>query len=188
MTEIRQKPRRHQSRRHRLLKWTGVALAAVVILSCLGLALFKWRFRHITTKEAMESLRAGVAARHAPHPAVRFLELRYGPLDDPANRQKAFLHFFDRGQVELMGVLVDHMNPGERRTNIADMAKWISDYRTGMTASEREALGRVLDSEAGFGRIREARQQYLSRDVGYRSATAPVIAELMMTLDHVRKR
>lgn len=64
--------------------------------------------------------------------------------------------------------------------------RWLK--RTGMSASERDALGSYLNSGAGLGQIRQATEQYLSRDVRYRSATAPVIAELMMTLDHARNR
>ncbi|MCP5522896.1 MAG: hypothetical protein H7A46_15260 [Verrucomicrobiales bacterium] len=179
---------RPPSRKQRLLKRTGMALAAVLLLAALGVGWFKWRFRHYTGAAALADFRAGIAARRAPHPAVRFLELRYGSLDDPENRRNAFLHFFDPGRIEAMGIMVDHMDPGERRTNIADTAQWISSYRTTMSASEREALGQYLDSAAGQRQMQMATQQYLSRDVQYRSATAPVIAELMMTLDHARNR
>lgn len=174
--------------RHRILRWTGIALAAVVLLAAVGIGWFKWRFRYYTGADALADFRAGIAARRAPHPAVRFLELRYGPLDNPENRREAFLHFFDPGHIEAMGVMVDHMEPGERRTNITDTAKWISSYRTSMNPSEREALGRYLDSAAGQRQLGQATREYLSRDVAYRSATAPVIAELMMTLDHARNR
>ncbi|MCP5517448.1 MAG: hypothetical protein H7A45_09360 [Verrucomicrobiales bacterium] len=172
----------------RFRKGIVVALASVALSALLGIGWFKWRFRHYTGAAALEDFRAGIAARRAPHPAVRFLELRYGPLDNPANRQKAFLHFFDAGHIEAMGVMVGHMDPGERQTNIADTAAWISDYRSTMTPAEREALGSFLDSPAGQAQLQQARHQYLSRDVAYRSATAPVIAELMMTLDHARNR
>ena len=46
----------------------------------------------------MQDIRAGIAARQIPDADQRFrkyLELRYGPLSDHANEQKAFLDFFN---------------------------------------------------------------------------------------------
>jgi len=172
-------------RRRSVLKW----LAASFVLAALGLVVFwvsPWRPR--LSEGIKADLRAAFKLRHTPHPARQFLALRYGSLEDPANRQKAFLGFFDLERIEGMHRIVERMPAEKRDQNIADMAGWIADFRNGLTAGDRAALGAYLNSPAGAQMIQRATSAYLQRSVEYRSATAPVIVELMSTIDSTKNR
>jgi hypothetical protein len=79
------------------------------------------------------------------------------------------------------------MQAAQRQTNIAAMAQWVADYRRTMSPEEKEALSAYLGSDAGRTTLSRATAQYLSQGVTYRSATAPVIQELMTTLAHIQK-
>lgn len=170
----------------RAFRRLGFCLAGSLCLVLVVLVALKRRFPHTSAEAAWRDLRAALAAQHATNAAERFLELRFGSLTNAANRQEAFMHFFDEGHIELMQVAVAHMDEGMRRTNIAATAEWISAYRQGLSGEEQAALRERLSSEAGRQRMRRATQQYLQQDVEYRSATAPVIVELMMTLESVK--
>jgi len=171
--------------RTKIILWTGAAGLAVLAL---GIAWYVHRFHRYTPMEVVQDLRAGAAARNAPRPVERFLELRYGPLTEPANRRKAFLDFFNVGHIEGLQIMSRHMNGPQRETNTAAMAQWLADYRQTMSQEEKQALGAHLRSEAGRLAIRQATAQYLSQDVRYRATTAPVIRELMTTLAEVQKQ
>ena len=59
----------------------------------------------------MKDVRAGIAARHIADPDARlakYLEGRYGSMDDPANRRKVFLDFFDVEHIKALQLLVRH--------------------------------------------------------------------------------
>jgi hypothetical protein len=159
----------------------GVVVLAVAII------LWVRRFHHYTPIEVVRDLQAGIAARNAPRPVERFLELRYGSLTEPANREKAFLDFFNVGHIEGLQILVRRAPESRRPVAIAAMAQWVADYRQNMTAEEKESLRSYLGTPAGRTTIQEATAKYLSQDVHYRAATAPVIRELMTTLAEVQK-
>lgn len=171
-------------RRNKIILWAGVT---GLVLAALGVTLWVRHFHRYTPAEVMLDVRAGIAARNDPKPVERFLELRYGPLTEPANRQKAFLGFFDVGHIQGMHLLVQRMPESRRQPSINGMAQWIAEYRRTMTPAERQALGNYLRSGQGRTAVQQATAQYLSHDVRYRAATAPVIAELMMTLAAVRQ-
>jgi len=143
------------------------------------------RFERYTPREALLDLRAGAAARNDPKPVERFLELRYGPMTEPANRQKAFLDFFNVGHIEGLHLIVKHMPPEKRQSNITAMAQWVANYRTTMSPQEKASLRTHLNSPAGRLTIKQATSQYLSHDIRYRSSTEKVIRELMATLAEV---
>ena len=132
-------------------------------------------------------IRAAIGARNAPRRVDRFLELRYGPMTDPANRQKAFLDFFNPGHIEGLQLLVRHMPAHMRQDNISGMAQWIADYRKTMTAEEKQALGTYFRSEAGRATLQSGTSRYLSQDVHYRASSAQVVSELMLTLSATQK-
>lgn len=171
------------SRAKRILWWNGAGLVL------LGLAVGWWihRFHRYTPVEAVKDLRAAAAARNAPRPVERFLELRYGPLHVPANRQKAFLDFFNVGHIEGLHMIVQRAPPEHRQYAIRSMAQWVADYRRTLTLEEKESLAAYLRTDAGRATLQQATAKYLSHDVRYRSITAPVIAELMATLATVQK-
>ncbi|MCX6904348.1 MAG: hypothetical protein NTW03_12895 [Verrucomicrobia bacterium] len=171
-------------RKTKMLVWIG---GGILLLGALGTAGWIWRFRTYTPAAVAVDIRAAIGARNAPQPAVRFLELRYGPLTEPANRQKAFLEFFNLDHQEGLYWIVDHMAGAQKQTNIAATAQWIADYRTQMTPEEKENLRAYVTSEAGRKTLQQATAHYLEKDVGYRSATAPVIKELVSTLAAVKK-
>jgi hypothetical protein len=168
----------------RIIVWVGV-----VGVTVLTLAVVLWirTFHRYTPMEVVQDIRAGLAARHAPQPVERFLELRYGPLTEPANRQKAFLDFFNVGHIEGLQILVIHMRDGERQTNIAAMARWVAGYRRTMSPKEKQALNARLSTADGRRMLQQATAQYLRQDVHYRAATAGVITELMTTVVAVQK-
>lgn len=145
------------------------------------------RFQDYTPVEALQDLQAAAKVRNAPQPVERFLELRYGPLTEPANRQKAFLDFFNVGHIKGLQMLTSRMGEQRRQASISAMARWVSSYRESMTSAEREALGRYIRSEGGMQTLQRATAQYLRQDVHFRAATAPVIGELMTTLAAAQK-
>jgi plasmid stability protein len=163
----------------RMLLGTG-AVALIVVAIAAGYWLY--RFGRYTPAEVRADLRAAVAARDAPQPVARFLELRYGSMADPANRRKAFLDFFNPGHIEGLQIIVRHTPDHMKASNTLAMAEWVASYRRTMTAQEKAALGAYFKSEAGRARLRQATSRYLAQDVHYRAHTAPVIRELMMTV------
>jgi hypothetical protein len=137
--------------------------------------------------EALQDLRAAAQVGKAPRPVERFLELRYGTLTDPENRQKAFLDFFNIGHIKGLHLLASSMGNEQRQASIAAMAQWVADYRATMTADEKAALGAYVRSETGRETVQQAAAQYLQQDVQFRASTASVIQELMTTVANVRK-
>ena len=111
-------------RRNRIFLWTGGSGLLVVAL---GVALWIYHFRHYTPAEAVQDVQAALAARGAPKPLEKFLELRYGTLTDPANRQKAFLDFFNVGHIKGLNFLVTRMPPAKQEANIKATAEWIAN-------------------------------------------------------------
>ncbi len=170
-------------RRTRVLLWSSAAL-----LACLALAVGWWmrHFHRYTPAEVIQDVRAARAVRDAPNPVERFLELRYGPLTEATNRQKAFLDFFDVGHIQGLHLLVTHMSEAERRRDIAAMAEWVAKYRAGLSPQERQSLRATLDAPSGHAMVQAATAQYLQQDAHYRASTAPVISELMATLTAIR--
>jgi len=166
-------------RRTKIVLWLG---ATGFVLVALGVMFWLRTFHRYTPVEVAQDLRAGLMAEHAPRPVERFLEIRYGPLSEPANRQKAFLDFFNVGHIEGLQIITSHMQGAQRQTNIAAMAQWVADYRRTMLPEEKQTLRARLGSDAGRQAVQRAAAQYLKQDVYYRAATAPVITELMTTL------
>ena len=162
--------------------------AAAVLGLLLALVAGFWlrNLRHYTPLEAIQDIQAGIKVRSAEHPVEQFLELRYGPLSEPANRQKAFLDFFNVGHIEGLHILVRRSPADRRASSIAAMAQWVAQYRDNLTPTEQENLRAHLDTSAGRASLQAATAKYLSQDVHYRAATAPVINELMTTLAKVQ--
>jgi hypothetical protein len=180
----RTKGRPQPGRRAKVFLCLGATLLA---LTAAGTGLWLWRFRTYTPVAVAQDIRAAIQARHAPRPAERFLELRYGPLTEPANRQKAFLDFFNVDHIEGLYQIVGRIPAGRKQQAIGGMAQWVADYRRNLTPEEKDSLRAYLTSDAGRATLQKATGAYLRRDVAYRSATAPVIAELMATLAEAQK-
>ena len=166
--------------------WAGIV--ALVLVAAGTVAWFR-TFRRYPPKAVMKDVRAGLAARHVQEPKARveaFLEARYGPLSDPANRQKAFLDFFDVDHIKGLNFIVTHTPASQKQANTQAMADWIAHYRATMTPEERTGLQARLNSPAGQAMLQQATAQYQSQDVYYRAAQQPVIRELMTTLAALR--
>src|ERR1039458_2368522 len=103
------------------------ACATVLVLIALGVTFWIRRFHHYTPVEAMQDVRAAIQAKYAPQPVERFLELRYGPLTDPANRQRAFLDFFNIGHIKGLHYLAGSMGSEQRQASTAAMAQWVAN-------------------------------------------------------------
>jgi hypothetical protein len=170
--------------RMRKVLWVGVAGIALIVL---GVTFWTRRFHNYTPLEALHDLQAAAQVKNAPRPVERFLELRYGPLTDPANRQRAFLDFFNIGHIKGLNILVSRMPSDRRQSNITAMAQWVANYRATMTPEEKAALGAYVTSPVGRATLQQATAQYLQQDVRYRAGTASVIQELMTTLATVQK-
>ncbi len=170
-----------------VLWWTG--LVALVLVGA-GAVLWVRTFRSYPPAALMKDVRAGLAARHIREPKARveaFLEARYGPLTDPANRQKAFLDFFNTDHIKGLNFIVSHTPASQKQANTQAMAEWLAHYRATMSLEERAALRACLNSEPGRAMLRQATAQYQSQDVYFRGAQKPVITELMATLAALRK-
>lgn len=138
----------------------------------------------------MRDIRAGLAARSIKDPDQRlakYLEGRYGDLSDPANRQAVFVDFFDTERIKALQMLVKRAPEDQRQANIDAMARWLANYRASMSAAERAALNAQFQSPEGRSRLGRATAQYNSQDVLYRGYTAPVISELLRTLNEVEQ-
>lgn len=138
----------------------------------------------------MKDLRAGMAAREIKDPderLLKYLEGRYGLLSDPANRRRVFLDFFDINHIKAMQFLVRHSPAQNRQANINAMARWVEAYRDSLTPQERTALKDQFQTGDGQAMLKRATAQYNSQDVRYRGSTAPVISQLLQTLNDVQR-
>ena len=165
--------------------WIGGLV--LVLLGVGGYAYLK--YRGLPPRELLLDVNAGVAVRKVKDPDQRFaqyLSLRYGSLDDPANRQKAFLDFFNPEHIRALQFLVANSPKNQRLANIAASANWVAQYRESLTAAERAALNTRLNNEAGKHMLRQATSQYNAQDVYYRGQTAQVISQLLKTIHEVQ--
>jgi hypothetical protein len=67
-----------------------------------------------------------------------------------------------------------------------EAAQTVADYRRMMSPQDKTNLGAYFHSGAGRAQIQEATACYRSKDVRFRSVTAPVIRELLTTFTTVQ--
>ncbi|HVM51211.1 MAG TPA: hypothetical protein VMU04_24490 [Candidatus Acidoferrum sp.] len=172
-----------KTRTRRLLWVCGIAaaLAGVVVV------LWVRQFHEYTPAEALRDLEAAARVGAASRPVERFLQLRYGPMDNPANRQKAFLDFFNIGHIKGLNMIVARIHPEKRQARIDAMAQWVADYRATMSPEEKASLGAYLNSDAGRATIQQAAAEYMHEDSHFRASTAGVVQELLTTVSTVRR-
>ncbi len=138
----------------------------------------------------IKDVRAGLAARDLRDPDERigkYLEERYGSMSLPENRQKAFVDFFEVEHIKVLQLLATHSPENHRQANIDAMARWVSGYRESLTAQERVSLNARFQTPEGKAMLRRATAQYNSQNVRYRGSTAPVISELLRTLNTIEQ-
>ena len=169
-----------------ILQVAGV-LVAIVILA--GLAGIYYVHKHIP-KEIIPDIRAAISARGVADPDARYkkyLESRYGSMDDPANREHAFKDFFNRDHITAMQLIVKHSPPDQRKANIRASADWLSNYRQNMTPQEKTDLANYFQSDEGRQALQGANAQFMNQDAEYRSSTTLVINQLMTILYNVKQ-
>ena len=168
------------------LLWAG----GLTVLAVAGLSTVLWvrHFHRYTPIEALHDLQAASRVGNAARPVERFLQLRYGPMSNPVNREKAFLDFFNIGHIKGLNMLVAATAPEQRQANIDAMAQWVASYRAGLTPQEKTSLGAYFRSDAGRTTLQEASVQYLAQDVHFRASTAGVVQELLTTVSTVQKQ
>ena len=166
--------------------WSGKRKAALVLIVTLvflvGAALW---LRPGIPDYALPDIRAGLAARPIADPDQRlqkYLEARYGPLNDPATREKVFLDFFNVEHIKALQWLVQHVPDNRKAESIHAMARWVESYRNSLTPAERQALQQKFATDDGRAMLRRATAQYNSQDVEYRGQTAVVISQLLKTI------
>lgn len=167
------------------LVWLALAMVCLAVLAA---GIYGRVFRRYPPPELMQDLQAAIAVRDVKNADERFgqyLERRYGSMDDPANRQKAFLDFFNVDHIRALQFMVAHSPAEQRQANIQATADWVANYRLTMTAAERAALAGQITSPEGRQMLRKATAQYNSQDVYYRGSTAPVISQLLRTIHDV---
>lgn len=170
--------------------WIGLG-AGLLVLLVIGVIGYVKMFRGYPPRELMQDIKAGVAVREIKDADARFakyLERRYGPMSEAANREKAFLDFFNPEHIRALQFMVAHSPPDQRGENIAATAKWVAQFRAGLAPAERAALSEKLKSDSSRLMLKRATAQYNSQDVYYRGATAPVISELLRTIHEVQGR
>jgi hypothetical protein len=173
-------PKTRTSRRH-LWRWLAFILLFLVLTGAYAVH----RIRQRLPAEFMQDVRAGLAARKIKDPDLRFqkyLEVRYGPQADLANREKVFLDFFNLEHIRAMQFLVQHSPVNMRQANIDATARWVEQFRNSLTPDQRADLSARLQAGGGQSLLAQATAQYNSQDVYYRGQTAPVISQLLKTI------
>ena len=176
-----------KSRKGKILLQAGIT--AVVILVAVIAAGVHYAHTHFP-REIIPDIRAAISARGIADPDARFnkyLESRYGSMEDPANRERAFEDFFNRDHITAMQLIVKHSPPDQRRANIRATADWLANYRQNMTQQEKTDLANYFQSDEGRAALQGATGQFMNQDAEYRSSTTPVINQLMTILSGVKQ-
>ena len=168
--------------------WWRIVGVAFLLLALASTGLLV-KLRRTIPPGMSKDIRAGMAARGILDPDERlnrYLELRYGPLSDAANRQKVFMDFFNIDHIRSLQLIVKHSPDDQRQANIRAMAIWVEGYRQTLTDRERAALRTEFQTPEGAAMLRRATAQYNSQDARYRGMTAPVISQLLKTISSVQ--
>lgn len=162
-----------------------VAGAVGVVLIAASSILWVRTFYHYSPLEVLKDVRAGLAAKDIQQPKARveaFLTSRYGPLTDPANRQRAFLDLFDVDHTKALDFIASHSPADQKQADTQAMAEWVAQYRKTMSKEERAALRARINSEAGKSMLRRSTAHYMAQEESVRKAQKPVMTELTTTL------
>ena len=182
---MRAKANPEKSRR---LFWKIIA-STLLVLVVAG-AYLVHRIRQLPP-ELMQDIRAGIAARDIRDPDQRFnkfLEGRYGSQQDPLNREKAFLGFFDPDHIKAMQLLVRHSPKKQRQANINAAARWVQQFRDSLTPQERADLAAKILSPEGLNTLRQATGVYNSQDIHYRDQSQAVVSQLLITIASLKSK
>ena len=162
-----------------------VASAVGVALIAAGSVLWTRTFHHYSPRELLKDVRAGLAARDIQPPRARveaFLTARYGPLTDPANRQRAFLDLFNVDHTKALDFIAGRSPASQKQADTQAMAEWIAQHRKTMSKEERAALRTFINSESGKSILQRSTAHYMAQEESVRNAQNPVMMELTATL------
>jgi hypothetical protein len=165
-----------------ILLGAGVVLVAAAFA---GRTLWVRKFHHYSPREFVMDIRAGLAAKNIPEPKARvetFLATRYGPLTEPANRQRAFLDLFNVDHTKALDFIAGQTPAGQKQADTQAMADWVAQYRKTMSKEERAALRTRMNSESGRTMLQQSTAHYFAQDEATRAAQKPVMSELTSTL------
>lgn len=132
--------------------------------------------------DTRKDLQTAHRVKHSRHHFERFLDLRYGSQTNPSNRMKALEGFFDADNIEALYLMVNGRTNARMHAHIARVAHTIAKYRETMSPKETVQLGAYFRSDAGRAQVRKATDFYESKDPSFRSMTAPVIKQLLITV------
>src|ERR1035441_7675881 len=162
----------------------AVTTALGVALIVTGSTLWVRTFHHYSPREFLKDVRAGLAARNIQQPKARveaFLTARYGPLTDPANRQRAFLDLFNVEHTKALDLIAGHGPANQQQADTQAMAEWIAQYRKTMSAEERAALRTRINSVSGQSMLQRSTAHYMAEEESVRNAQKPVMMEITLT-------
>ena len=163
--------------------WRFVGIAFLILLAA-GVFGFH-RLRQRLPPDLILDLRAGAPTVRLADADQRFqmyVENRYGPQSNPANREKAFLSFFDLDHIRSLRWLVKHTPQNMQQPNIDACARWIGQFRDSLSPEQRAGLAAQLQTPEGRRTLQQATAEYNSQDVQYRGQTTPVISQLLKTV------
>ena len=167
-----------------------VTSALGMVLIAAGSALWVRTFHHYSPREFLKDVRAGLAARNIPQPKARveaFLTTRYGPLTEPANRQRAFLDLFNVDHTKALDLIAGHGPANQQQADTQAMAEWIAQYRKTMLAEEWAALRARINSASGQSMLQRSTAHFMAQEESVRNAQKPVMMELTATLTSLWK-
>jgi hypothetical protein len=162
-------------------------VAGFVVLALIGAGSVFWArtFGHYSPREVFKDVRAGLAAKDIQQPKARveaFLTARYGPLTEPANRQRAFLDLFNVEHTKALDLISGHTPASQKEADTRAMAEWVAQYRKTMSKAERAALRTCVNSESGKSMLKRSSAHYMAQEESVRNAQKPVMMELTATL------
>jgi hypothetical protein len=164
-----------------ILLWVA-AIAAV--LTGAGRLYWLRTFDQYPLRELISDVRAGLATRGISEPEARmtaFLAARYGPLTEAANRQRAFLAFYDVEHTKALDIIASRGSASQKQADTQALGHWIAQYRKTMSPEERAALRTYLKSEAGSALLQRSTTNFLAQPEPVRQAQRPIMVELTTT-------
>jgi hypothetical protein len=167
-----------------------VAGAVGVALIVTGSALWTRTFHHYSPRELLKDVRAGLAAKDIQPAKARveaFLTARYGPLTEPANRQRAFLDLINVDHTKALDFIAGRSPASQKQADTQAMAEWIAQYRKMMTAEERATLRTLINSPSGQSMLKQSTAHYMAQEESVRNAQKAVMMEITATLTSLWK-
>ena len=140
----------------------SIAIFASAVACVALLVAGAWVRQHRIPPGLMRDVRAGLVARSIEDPDARlraYLDARYGSMVDAANREAAFLDFFNLDHIRALQFLVKHSPESHRQGNVDAMGRWVAGYRASLTPEQRAALNAQFQTPEGQQMLKRATAQ-----------------------------